>query len=222
MQKFITAAAVAAIAFLPLSAATAATIDPSDFDLIFTEGKRTTTIDGADVSGHAWNDRNSDIKSFDLGELNTKDDVLLVGWLGAGGADVYFSTSTTGRVEVSVINFAQSDYAFDDEAAFGARFELSVNDALVSHLELAGVGGDLIENQSLLPTTANDDRISLRILGLDAYTDFDIAIRVRSENAAAQVASVIGTVPLPAGLPLMAGALAMIGMASLRRGRARR
>lgn len=233
MNKVLSVATAAALFILPLASSHAATIDPTDFDLIITEGKRVQTLDGADVSNLAWNSRNSDVKSLDIGPLNAGDDVLLVGGVGAGGADVYFTTSVTGIVEVSIVNFAQSPLDFDENAAFGGQFDLSTGTngsskpTLVSRLDLFGTGDELVENQSLAPVFSAGQQVWLSILGLAANTDFDIRISVGSFSAPAlssvsapALSSVV--VPLPAGLPLMTGAFAMLGMVGLRRSKNRR
>jgi len=236
MKKLFSAAAAAALIILPLASSHAATINPNDFDLIITEGKRTQTLDGVDVSGFAWNSRNSDVKSLDIGTLNAGDDVLLVGGVGAGGADVFFSTSATGTVEVSIVNFAQAALDFSETNAFGSRFDLSTGSdpevglTLVSRLDLFGVGSELVENQALTPVVSAGEVVSLRILGLAANTDFDVRISVLPDvetgfsavGGGAPALSAVSAVPLPAGMPLLAGALAMFGMVSLRRTTKRR
>ena len=228
MNTLLSAVAAAALIILPLASSQAATIDPTDFDLIITEGKRTQTLDGADVSGVAWNNRNSDVKSLDIGRLGAGDTVLLIGGVGAGGADVYFATSVTGIVEVSILNFAQSPMFFSEANAFGAQFDLSTKATLedsltlVSRLDVFGQGSDLVENQSLAPVVGAGEIISLRILGLVGVTDFDIQINVRPEFVQLSAFSNVSAVPLPAGLPLMAGALAMVGLVNLRRNKKQR
>lgn len=230
MNKVFSVAAAAALLILPLASTHAATIDPTDFDLIITEGKRTQTLDGADVSGLAWNSRNSDVKSLDIGTLNAGDDVLLVGSVGAGGADVYFSTSATGTIEVSIVNFAQSPFDFSESNAFGSRFDLSTGQnggselTLVSRLDVFGQGSELVENQTLAPVISAGEMVSLRILGLTAFTDFDVRISVLPDAVVAiggPLLSSVSAVPLPAGLPLMAGAFAMLGMVGLGRSKKR-
>ncbi|MEQ8748324.1 MAG: hypothetical protein RIC52_00990, partial [Amphiplicatus sp.] len=86
MSRMVIAAAMAAFATGASIAADAATIDPSDFDRKFTEGKRTATLDGADLTGFGWNAANNDVKTLDVGALAPGDDLLLVGRVGAGGA----------------------------------------------------------------------------------------------------------------------------------------
>lgn len=220
-------AAAAIAAFAPSFAATAATIDPAAFDLVLTESKRTTSVDGVDLTGSAWADGNRDIKTFDIGGLDVGDDVLLVGRVGSPYDDVFFTSVSGGAINIEVINFVQFAGTATPESAFGASFQLSVNGALVQQLDLNGVGDELIENQSLVPVLAAGDQVTLRILGLLGVSDYDVGISISAGagGVGGDLGSIVAAVPLPATLPatlpLMFGGAAIFGFGLLGRRRAR-
>ena len=217
------AAAVAALVAFPVVTASAASINPADFDIIITEGKRTATVDGADVSGNAWNSRNSDVKTMDIGPIGFGDDILLVGGVGAGGADVFFASDVTGQVDVNVINLAEASRSIGEDIQFGARFDLFLNGALVETMDLFGNGAEIVDNNAFASVFTAGDEVRLRILGLAEVIDFDIGLSVANPFLSQrQALQQVNAVPTPAALPLMFGALAFMGMAGLRRSAKRR
>ena len=224
MRKTLLAAIASTMVVLPALSAGAATITPADFTRILTEGRRTQTIDGADVSGHAALPDNGDVKSFsrslDIGEIAPGDRLLLVGAVTAGGADEYFSEGVSGVVQFDVINFAASDRASD--TPFNALFMVFLDGVLTETLDLGGAGADLIENQSFGSVAANNQRVGFRVYGTEGASAFDVGLSVTelpffSSFGLDQPLERLSTVPLPLSLPLLLGGLAALGLAGRTR-----
>jgi hypothetical protein len=191
----------ASLTLFSFGTAQAATITPSDFDKILTEGKRETTVDGADVSGNAAVSGNGDVGVFDLGPLPSS--TLLVGRLGGTGEDEFFSDNVTGYVSISILNYAVATR--DPVAPFEAEFELLVNNVVESSTVLAGATvGATFENIFLGDFMATDDLISLRFTSRSGSSHFDIAVNF--DDA-------ISIVPLPAtALLLLSGLVGVAGV----------
>lgn len=214
MRAMTVLAIVTALAAAPALPAAAATVDPGAFDRIFTEGKRTLTVDGADVFGHAAVSGNGDVAVFDMGPLSVGDDVLAVGRVVAGGSDSFAATPANGLVTVSVLNFAESSR--DGESPFSALFKLFVGGALVETLDLGDSFPNVVENVAFGPVLTGGEEISLLIEAVSGVADYDVAF-----SSVAPPQSPIATAPAPAGLPLLFGGLAVLGMAACRKRTAR-
>lgn len=222
MRKFLIAAAATAAIALPAFSAGAVSIDPADYDRILTEGYRTTTVDGADVSGHGAIAGNTDILSFsrglDIGPVVVGEDILFIGNVSDGGADDIFVENVTGILTVDILNFtARTPQA---GVGFAADFSLHVDDVLVETISLSGTGSDLIENRSFGPLLLTDQKFMLRAYGMAGWANYDIALALGPAPQPAQFQNQgpgqnrsIATAPIPGGLPLMLGGLALIGFA---------
>jgi len=209
-------AIVTALATAQALPAAAVTVDPGVFDRIFTEGKRTLTVDGADVAGHAALSGNGDVDDFDMGALSAGDDVLAVGRIVAGGSDAFTAAPASGRATVSILNFAES--ARDGESPFRALFKLFVGGALVETLDLGDSFPGVVENMSFGPVLTDGEELTLLIEAISGVADYDVAF-----SSVAPPQTPIATAPAPAGLPLLFGGMAVFGMAACRKrsGRAR-
>lgn len=186
----------ASFALFAVGAAHAATITPSDYNTILTEGKRTATIDGAGVDGNAALDANGDIDVFNLGVLASE--TLLIGRVTNSGLDEYFSATVNGDVKVTLLNYGESSRG--GQSPFGSVFEFLVNDVVTETTTLTG--STLFENINLGSFRALGNKIGVRITSTSGASDYDIGISV-------------SPVPLPAaGLLLLVG---IGGLAAIRR-----
>ncbi|MEL6476868.1 MAG: VPLPA-CTERM sorting domain-containing protein [Pseudomonadota bacterium] len=208
MSKIIRAAIAAAPLAFGAFAAQAATIDPADFDLITSEGQRTATVDGADVSGLAVVVGNPDNDSAELGSLRANDDILTIGRVvemrtpTAPFTDEYTFASARGQVDVNVINFAESSRG--GVSPFTGLFELLVDDTLVESFEITS--SSLVENTAFSTLTfVNNQKVTIRVSALEGISDYDIGV------------SGSFAVPLPASLPLFLGGLAGLAVVARRR-----
>lgn len=240
MLRFTLAAATAAICAAASGIAAAATIDPNDFDRIYTESRRTTTVDGADVSGHGWNGaRNSDIKEsapFDIGPLNPGDDVLLVGAVTTGGSDPYFSTEATGQVTFSVLNVGYWDAM--GGRTFGTTFEIFIDGVLEATETLFALKDDTNESLNFATFDLDGSAIDIIVTGARNASYFDFGISVVEstpppapaaqdedtfvfQTRAFTTAESVSSVPVPAPIAMMLGSVGLLGLQGWRRRRAR-
>jgi hypothetical protein len=196
---FATGLAVALATALP---ATAATIDPTDFDLILTESNRTATIDGADISGNEALPGNSNISTFSIG-LDAPVDVLLAGKVGNGGRDRWESRLVTGELTVDVLNFTTSRNNNTDP--FSTTFDILVNGTVVQSHTLSGTNNDLL-SASFSPIVLDGDNLQLRVQSVDGRTSYDIGVSLQP-------------VPLAASFPLLLTAGGALVVARRRKAR---
>lgn len=202
VKTLITAAALATVA---ATAGHAATIDPASFDNIITEGKRTTTVDGADVSGNAGPRNNGDVgMAFDMGVVTN---TLLVGRLKGTatsaevGIDGFAAQNVSGLATVSILNYAISDR--DGEAPYGSTFQLLVDGAVRESITLTGATSAVsFMNEMFATVRLYGEELAVRVNSIEGASDYDISVNV-------------APVPLPAGGLLLLGGLG--GAAALRR-----
>lgn len=192
--------AAALLATLSLSAPTGATtIDPTNFDMILTEGRRITTVDGADVSGNAATPGNGDIVSHTVTSVPEDSSTLLVGRLIAAGGDSWFFNNVTGHLSLDVLNYTEAFNAGLDP--FNAEFKLFVNGTQVERLRLFGDPGQSFAASFSVRRLTGDD-VELRISSTEGASDYDINFSVTS-------------VPLPASAALLI--LGIAGLGALKR-----
>lgn len=188
----------------------AVTIDPTDFDVILTENGRTTTIDGADVSGHAAIAGNGDIRLLKFPNMRPGQKALFVGSVTSGGGDRFFNRHVTGLLEASVLNFAARDD--NGGGAFSTLFKMFIGGVLMQTLDLSGDGDDLVENATFTSMQLDNQHVELMAHGTGGITLFDMMIGIAPAAEApiqllAPPQNVVAT-PIPLGLPLMASVLA--------------
>lgn len=245
MLRITTAAATAAICAVVSGFAVAATINPNDFDRIYTESRRTTTVDGADVSGHGWNGaRNSDIKAhapFNIGPLNIGDDVLLVGAVTTGGTDPYFSSEAFGQVSFSVLNIGFWD-AMGGET-FGTTFEIFIDGVLEASETVFALKDETNESLNFATFDLDGSAIDIIVSGAENASYFDLGISVVDSTRSNEreelfdqndgddifvlqarnliSGSSLSAVPVPAPFAMMLGGFGFLGLQGWRRRRGR-
>ncbi len=189
---------VAAAAMSAASAATAVTVDPNDFDSIFTEGQRTETVNGADVSGNAAVSGNGDVGTVDIPDLSGN--TLIVGRV-TNGSDNYTSASVTGLATITVLNYAEAVRA--GASPFSAVFEF--------------FAGGVSQGSTTL--TSNGVPFSDVTVGSFNYTGESFGLTVNGQQGASDydVSISIAAVPLPAAGLMLLGALGGLGVARRRK-----
>ncbi len=203
MKRFALAATL--VASLLGTDAAATTVHPTEFNRILTEGRRTATVDGADISGNAAVAGNGNVNLFNAGDLNTGDNVLLAGRVVGSGQDAWEFTNASGFLDLEVLNFASSSRK--GTSIFGGSFDLFVDGVRRQFTGFGGSAGDNFSGQfSQLRLDNSTVRIVARAQG--GASDYDLSLSLIA-------------VPLPAsGLLLIAG-LAGAGTIARRRRNAR-
>lgn len=207
-SQLLKAVLLAGLPLLGASAANAITIHPEGYYQIYTEGKRATTLDGADVSGFAALRRNRDVDLFNIGRLRQGQSALLAGRVAGTGRDSFVSRRVTGQVGVNVLNFGQSTRK--GRGPFQGLVEVLVGGAVVDSVTLNGTDSE-IQSYSFVPVTANDEDVELRVTSATGASDYDIELVVSDAQRSPS------PVPLPAGAPLVLIGLGALAFAGYRR-----
>lgn len=207
MNKTLSTLILSAALLLPAVQATAATVVPGDFDRIFTEGKRTSTVDGANVSGHAARNNNGDVGLFDIGGIAAGEAILLVGRVVRAGSDRFVAGNVSGLIDIAVVNYAESSRK--GLSPFKAAFELRIDGALTQTVVLEGQSADILDGV-FTPFVVNNQTVEFRVRSQLGRSDYDAAIFSR-------VASGPNAVPAPAALPLLLSAFAGLAVLGARR-----
>ena len=203
MTNFFKTTLIAGAVAIAAGSAQAATINPGDFDDIFTEGQRTQTVDGTDVSGFTVAGF-PDVTTFDVGSIDVDDSLLIVGrgvenQLGLN--DEFTSDSVSGVFTANIINFAESSR--NGVSPFTGLFELFVDGSLVETIQISS--STLVENVAFTSITLNDASVLFRTTVTDGIADYDLSF------------SSVAAVPLPASLPLALAGLLGLGYVGMRR-----
>ncbi|MEM6941827.1 MAG: VPLPA-CTERM sorting domain-containing protein [Pseudomonadota bacterium] len=183
-------------AVLTAGAASAVTVDPADFDSVFTEGLRTATTSGEAAVGSEAVPGNGDIDTFDIPGL--AGDTLLVGRV-EDATDTYTSGSVTGFATITVLNYAQA--VRDGISPFSAVFSVFAGSTEVG----SGTFGSAGPTSGVVAASQfNGDPFRLVVDGQSGAADYDVSISIAS-------------VPLPAAGLMLIGALGGLGMMRRRK-----
>lgn len=196
--------------FAAMSIATAAhtaTVTPSDYSDIFTEGKRTATMDGTSLVGlsnvSAAVSGNGDVDAFDVGSAASGNDILLVGRVTKTGDDQYYGMTGAGTLDINILNYGSSSR--QGTTNFSAKFELAVGTAtnVVQTIMLSGTA-PIIEMNNLFSSVAlsTSETTFFKVTSLSGKSDYDIELSFSPS-----------VVPLPAGGLLLLTGLAGLGVA---------
>ena len=175
MKRLTLAAGLAAALCTALPAA-ASTIDPSDFETIFTEGGRTTTIDGADISGNAAVAGNKNIGRFDFGRFEGPSQALFSGRVGNTGRDQWESRGVSGWLTFDVLNFTARKSNNTDP--FSAKFMVFVNGKVVDEVTFSGTNTDLFST-TFAPILLDNADLRLRVKSLSGKSAYDISANIQ-------------------------------------------
>lgn len=193
-MKYVLGGAVSAL-LLSAVAASAATVT-------YTEGKRTETIGGVDVSGYAALSGNGDIDSFDVGTAVQGDSAMVIGRVaGVGNSDAWTSSSVTGTMSLSIDAYAESSRA--GVSPFSAMFELIVDGTSVETITLSGTSADTL-TATFADLKITGDSVEILITSLAGRSDYDLSAS-------------ISAVPLPATAAFLLAGLAGLGVAGRRK-----
>lgn len=184
-------AALAALGLICLAGTSmASTIHPNNVDSIFTEGGRTTTIGGDDISGNAVASGNPDINRHFIDASPDTDSYLLSGQLDASDMDRWIFRGISGLFSVNLLDYAGS--ASNGGASFSGDFTVSIDGLVVGSLSLGGTSGQSVSNP-FGSFNVDDANILIQATGTSGTSNYDIAVN-------------IATAPLPtSGLLLGAG-----------------
>jgi hypothetical protein len=196
--------AAASVALLAATAGHSATINPADYDDIYTEGKRVATVDGANVAGNDAVAGNGDVTNFGLGALAA--DTLLVGRVVNTGVDEWLGSGLTGTFGVNIINYAISSR--NGGSPFEALFEVLINGTVASSVNLLGSSATaMFMNQSLGSFALAGDDVEVRITSAQGASDYDIELTFDP----------VAAVPVPAAGLLLLTALGGAGVMRRRK-----
>lgn len=202
-MKCLKIAAGLAVALCTALPAVASTINPADYELIYTEGRRTTTIDGANISGNAARANNRGIGRFNIGALAGPMDVLLAGKVARTGRDQWESRNVSGWLSFDVLNYTATRSNNTDP--FSARFDVIVNGTVAQSVTLSGSHTALLST-SLSPILLDEADVRLRVKSISGRSSYDISASIQP-------------IPVAASFPLLLSAGGALVWAGRRKAR---
>ncbi len=224
-------------ASISTNAASAATFDPTDFDAIFTESRRASTLGRLAMGGSAIV-RSGDIGTLNIGALHAETDALVAGKIKKRNRDTYTSSDVTGALTVQVETKSKR-YKSAKRSKTRTLYELIVDGVVVDSVLLRTGKKRNKKSFSFAPITVDGAEVSLRITGKRGKSiSYDAAFYVSDGSTGAfssstttlgavdpaaaaaaggAAAGAVSAVPLPAGMPLLIGAGAALGLVRRRR-----
>ena len=181
----------------------ASTIHPSNVDTIFTEGGRTTTIDGADISGNAVASGNSDIQRHYIDGSPDTSSYLLSGQLDDSDMDRWIFRGFTGIFDFTLINYAAS--AANSGSTFSGLFSMTIDGINVGSVSLGGTSGQTVSNP-FGTFDLDNANILIEARGVSGTSNYDLSVE-------------IATAPLPTSGLLLGAGLFSVGAVMRRRAR---
>lgn len=199
MKLFASAAAIAVTC--AATSLGAVTVDPTNFDRIYTEDGRTQTVSGSAITGNAAVTGNVDVDRFRVADISEGQSYLLSGRALDDDRDRWVFRNVTGILDIDILAITRSTGA--PRGGFNTRFNVVVDGTRVEQQRMVGALGEEL-NASFLPITVNDAQVVIVARDRGGASDYDLSVSLTA-------------VPVPGAVLLMLTGLAGLSAASRKK-----